>query len=196
MQEDINECEPRPCKNGATCTDGMNGFTCQCAAGWTGQLCDVTIDECLSQPCQNSANCTDLLNGFRCKYGRQLSFSRSQNTHTHTLCYYSGHYSHFADDACQIWMPLAKGLCYYSGHYSHFTDDACQIWMPLAKGRCLAAAVVEKLSWHAQLRRLWAPDKMLVIVQLTYFGREFETGCECFNLPLQVLITHSNSTPK
>ena len=35
----VNECEPNPCLNGGTCTDRVNGFTCQCAAGWTGTNC-------------------------------------------------------------------------------------------------------------------------------------------------------------
>ena len=37
---DINECEPQPCLNGGTCTDGINSFTCTCAEGWTGDHCE------------------------------------------------------------------------------------------------------------------------------------------------------------
>lgn len=29
-----DECSSSPCKNGATCIDKYNGFTCICAAGW------------------------------------------------------------------------------------------------------------------------------------------------------------------
>ena len=35
---DINECASDPCQNGGTCTDGVNGFTCANAAGYTGPL--------------------------------------------------------------------------------------------------------------------------------------------------------------
>ena len=36
---DINECASNPCKNGATCTNQQNAFSCTCAAGWTGTTC-------------------------------------------------------------------------------------------------------------------------------------------------------------
>lgn len=32
----INECEPYPCLNIATCIDGLNNFTCVCATGFEG----------------------------------------------------------------------------------------------------------------------------------------------------------------
>ena len=35
---EINECEPSPCKNNATCTDKVNGFMCDCISGYTGKL--------------------------------------------------------------------------------------------------------------------------------------------------------------
>ena len=36
---DINECSPNPCKNGGSCTDLVNGFTCSCVAGYNGGDC-------------------------------------------------------------------------------------------------------------------------------------------------------------
>lgn len=38
---DINECLKRPCKNGATCLDNIDGYICKCAAGYTGENCDL-----------------------------------------------------------------------------------------------------------------------------------------------------------
>ena len=37
--EDINECDPNPCKNGGSCTDLINGFNCTCP-GYTGDTCE------------------------------------------------------------------------------------------------------------------------------------------------------------
>ena len=39
---DINDCVPNPCANGGTCTDGVDSYTCDCAAGYTGPNCDVS----------------------------------------------------------------------------------------------------------------------------------------------------------
>ena len=37
---DVEECASNPCQNGAECVDDINGFSCSCAAGFTGELCD------------------------------------------------------------------------------------------------------------------------------------------------------------
>eukprot|EP01084_Bolivina_argentea_P087721 158441_1 len=81
-------CSPNPCKNGATCAIFQQTFTCTCADGWSGALCDSTATPeqqlatatpaetatpfpnlCLAQPCHNagfcSPNATDA-KGFTC----------------------------------------------------------------------------------------------------------------------------------
>jgi hypothetical protein len=59
------ECASLPCRNGGTCVDGANGFTCTCPAGYSGRLCGTNTNECASSPCLHGI-CTDLLNGFSC----------------------------------------------------------------------------------------------------------------------------------
>jgi len=39
---DIDDCATMPCANGGTCTDGVDSYTCQCAAGYTGADCNVS----------------------------------------------------------------------------------------------------------------------------------------------------------
>ena len=36
---ETNECWSMPCKNGALCSDVINGYTCTCAADYTGTDC-------------------------------------------------------------------------------------------------------------------------------------------------------------
>ncbi|KAI0226716.1 hypothetical protein LSAT2_022827 [Lamellibrachia satsuma] len=63
---DIDACIIDPCENGATCNDGVNAYTCTCAAGYTGDRCETDIDECVSIPCKNGATCFDDVNGYSC----------------------------------------------------------------------------------------------------------------------------------
>ena len=35
----VDDCSPNPCSYG-TCTDQVNGFSCSCDSGYTGETCD------------------------------------------------------------------------------------------------------------------------------------------------------------
>ena len=37
---DIDYCEPDQCQNGGICTDLVDGYTCSCATGYTGNNCE------------------------------------------------------------------------------------------------------------------------------------------------------------
>ena len=37
---DADDCFPNPCNNGGSCTDRVNGYRCECAAGYDGRICD------------------------------------------------------------------------------------------------------------------------------------------------------------
>ena len=38
---EINECDSRPCQNGATCKDGLNAYNCYCVDGYNGTNCET-----------------------------------------------------------------------------------------------------------------------------------------------------------
>ena len=42
---DIDDCANQPCQNGANCTDAVNDFTCNCAAGYSGKNCSNGEDK-------------------------------------------------------------------------------------------------------------------------------------------------------
>uniref|UniRef100_K1RE62 Neurogenic locus notch-like protein n=1 Tax=Magallana gigas TaxID=29159 RepID=K1RE62_MAGGI len=63
---DINECLRNPCQNGGTCSNNNGSYTCMCAHGWTGTLCNQDVDECQYDPCHNGANCTNTPGSFTC----------------------------------------------------------------------------------------------------------------------------------
>lgn len=37
---DIDDCQPMPCKHNGSCRDGINSYTCKCAAGYEGKDCE------------------------------------------------------------------------------------------------------------------------------------------------------------
>ena len=38
---DIDDCSSSPCKNQATCVDGVNEYSCTCVPGYTGVDCET-----------------------------------------------------------------------------------------------------------------------------------------------------------
>jgi len=64
--EEINECEPDPCKNNATCDDLIADFFCNCTANYTGRFCEEKKSSCIPNPCGNNGTCTKENNNFTC----------------------------------------------------------------------------------------------------------------------------------
>ena len=60
-ETNMNECNQTnlACHNGGTCVDGVNGYTCQCPARFSGPFCNVTVTKCDGSPCQNDGTCTE-----------------------------------------------------------------------------------------------------------------------------------------
>ncbi|XP_038052310.1 neurogenic locus notch homolog protein 2-like [Patiria miniata] len=40
---DEDNCDPNPCMNGGSCTDGVNSYICTCAEGFTGNDCEIGL---------------------------------------------------------------------------------------------------------------------------------------------------------
>ncbi|WP_224366981.1 FG-GAP-like repeat-containing protein [Hyalangium versicolor] len=63
----VDDCAANPCLNGGTCTDGVNGYTCQCSPGYAGTNCESNVDDCAANPCLNGGTCTDGINSYTCQ---------------------------------------------------------------------------------------------------------------------------------
>ncbi|KAI8515698.1 hypothetical protein Bbelb_065110 [Branchiostoma belcheri] len=62
----VDECSSSPCHNGGICRNLINGYSCDCPSGWTGDNCQSDVDECSSSPCHNGGICRNLINGYSC----------------------------------------------------------------------------------------------------------------------------------
>ncbi|AWO97474.1 putative sushi von Willebrand factor type A EGF and pentraxin domain-containing protein 1 [Scophthalmus maximus] len=40
---DVDECDPNPCVNGASCLDGLGSYTCRCLPGFNGTRCETEM---------------------------------------------------------------------------------------------------------------------------------------------------------
>ena len=85
---EVYECTSHPCQNNGTCTDLVDGFRCDCVAGYEGVSCGIGMlisinsqqdrlfvllvlntgtNECDSLPCQNGGTCFDFHLSFTCQ---------------------------------------------------------------------------------------------------------------------------------
>jgi Notch-like protein len=53
---DFDDCVNSTCNNG-TCVNGVDEYTCDCDAGYTGEFCEENVDDCVGVVCLNGASC-------------------------------------------------------------------------------------------------------------------------------------------
>ena len=67
--QELNECLSQPCKNGATCNDLLNHYTCDCMPGFSGTNCQTNVDDCVGVVCNitvSNSECQDGVNTHSC----------------------------------------------------------------------------------------------------------------------------------
>ncbi|XP_038061188.1 uncharacterized protein LOC119731947 isoform X4 [Patiria miniata] len=72
----FNPCGSNPCQNGGACSNVGSAFTCSCANGWTGPLCQQAVNACNGIVCRNGGVCIDSQFSYvcRCTLGWQGQF--------------------------------------------------------------------------------------------------------------------------
>tara|TARA_B110001450_G_C17647100_1_gene491681 strand:- start:1031 stop:1501 length:471 start_codon:yes stop_codon:yes gene_type:complete len=58
----IDECDPNPCVNDATCIDLINDYECVCSDDWRGVHCEIKRTPCDDVVCENHGICIDTRN--------------------------------------------------------------------------------------------------------------------------------------
>ncbi|XP_078371962.1 von Willebrand factor D and EGF domain-containing protein-like isoform X7 [Oculina patagonica] len=64
--EDVDDCVNHKCRNGGSCEDGVNSYSCTCMMGFTGDHCETDIDDCVNHTCSNGGSCEDGVNSYNC----------------------------------------------------------------------------------------------------------------------------------
>ncbi|XP_071798783.1 low-density lipoprotein receptor-related protein 2-like [Asterias amurensis] len=105
-------CDSSPCMNGGTCGLSTAGFTCQCASGFGGEVCQSAF--CDSSPCMNGGRCTN--SGCLCTTGYrgnlcQIDFCESYPCMNGGTCY-----SLTDDFTCHCAPGYEGDLCEFGGN--------------------------------------------------------------------------------
>ncbi|KAK2153589.1 hypothetical protein NP493_2290g00000, partial [Ridgeia piscesae] len=162
---DIDECASSPCRNGATCNDAVNSYTCRCVAAYTGNLCETEIN---CGPPQNLTNTTTHFDGttfgdtanYTCDVGFEYL---SGAGHVVTQCNGTGNWTSVNETCEAITCDPLANITF--GHYNNincvtqksFYNDTCEVmcdfgyvlhgppehrctlkweWAPNTKGHC------------------------------------------------------------
>jgi len=120
-----------PCKNEGTCIDGVNSFTCACAAGWSGDTCetrDIGTGIVIASDLIGSHEALELLQpGQNVQLWNNIRFTQSQ-----------GKTAKLFPDATRIRLGKWTGNDFTTG-WVHESADGGATWKKLAnygKGCC------------------------------------------------------------
>ncbi|XP_036382029.1 protein crumbs homolog 2-like [Megalops cyprinoides] len=135
-------CLSQPCLNGGTCEDLFHQFSCSCAAGWEGPLCQDDADDCASSPCVRGT-CSDRLADFHCDC--PSGYSGKECAHDLDEC--QGH-------ACQNGGTCLDGVASYTcACPPNFTGPFCQWSFPPLRCnedlQCVNGGVCSEGIWGA-----------------------------------------------
>ena len=77
LYSDIDECASSPAQNGGTCTDGVNGYTSACVAGYTGTECETSKPALIQTLIENTPNYFKYIYQIICIHAKLLNDIRT-----------------------------------------------------------------------------------------------------------------------
>ena len=88
--------------------DGINSYTCQCAAGYVGRNCGMNYNDCSPNPCYSGGNCTVRYDTVEAWFHWLLTMTCFQNFHVLSFVGSSEWIS--MSVCCRIcWRPMWDG---------------------------------------------------------------------------------------
>lgn len=121
-EEEVSQCDKKPCHNNATCHGNQTSYYCDCPQGFTGKECETNINECLPNPCVHGV-CEDSIAKYKC----------------YCLPGYGGDHCEFEYDECDSSPCINAGACedLVAGYRCHcgpgYKGRRCQIKVDLCQ---------------------------------------------------------------
>uniref|UniRef100_A0A8C1PHJ8 Neurogenic locus notch homolog protein 1 n=1 Tax=Cyprinus carpio TaxID=7962 RepID=A0A8C1PHJ8_CYPCA len=175
-QEQVDECMPNPCQNGATCTDYLGGYSCE--------RCETVFNGCKDTPCKNGGTCAVASNtkhGYICKCQTFLtSPSTSSSISLFSPLYDQYCRDHYADGHCDQGCNNAE--CEWDG--LDCADDVPQklavgslvlvVHIPPDELRNRSSSFLRELSGLLHTNVVFRRDANGEMLIFPYYGNEHE----------------------
>ena len=125
--DEINECDPNPCKNDAPCRDQFNDFYCDCSkvpGQFGGKYCEEQVT-CIQQPCGDGViSCNDeslsTVSNIKCVCNQGWIGDRCEKRSlecTSDMCFNGGNCIQGIDAFCQCLTGWSGDRCQYPPTY-------------------------------------------------------------------------------
>ncbi|XP_052828928.1 protein crumbs isoform X1 [Octopus bimaculoides] len=147
-------CISEPCQNGTCIQDcTAQNYTCQCADGFEGRLCDQDIDECKMNPCQNGGSCKNNVGSYVC------------------ICP-----NNYLGNNCHLEDPCSKNPCQNKGNCSYQPSQdktkpnfTCACFPGYSGSSCSAVVNNSETDYYIYIIIAVVLLVLVAIIAVTYF---------------------------